>query len=436
MATAVGLPTEILLDCFEESIESPAWEPDRRKSHKCLLDYALVCRGWTGAAQALLFRAVRFPENEDGPEQGVRPLVLRLKQTLDAHERRGSKLAEKIQSLALTVGVAPSFDYEARVDVDAIGCDLPLLVDMLGKLTNLHHLELNASTGWVDRDKYLADPAKAHLVRETFTADEMTALKGVKGSKDRKGVQNLKALTLKLSEFDMPLFAQLLAAFPALTYLDLTGTYHVSFAPNDAAGAPGAADLSNLGSLRELRASSATVAAEFAARVGPNDLHVETLHVGQLPGLPAIKAYKEHLRRLVVSDWSRMRQPDAAAGTEGDRTFPRLTELVFTGSGFHGSQTVLTALVGLSPVRHFGLQFEPTRLVSCRELVKLYEDVLGPPGANKSVKSATVYSSSIPFYLHPLVPEEDALKQFRETRDFPIQWSDDAELMGIPGLRI
>lgn len=416
--TASDLPHELLLECFEQVIRMVFHEPERTKRLAFLLDYALVCRSWTAPAQAMLFREVKFPENLDGPEQGIRPFLLRFLDHMRAHAARGSPLPHAVMSIALKLGVAPSFDYDARVDVDEIDCDLITLVTVPKALPNLVHLSLTTSSGWIDFERFRGDPEKAHLVQDKFTSEQMREL---------KDVVHVSALSLSITEFDMPLFAQLLAAFPNLTYLDIQETYHVEFTP-DTLAAPGADDLSNLASLRELRVATPQTAATLAARA---PLQIETLHVKELGSLSELSAFRSTLRKLVVSDWRGM--PKQAAAPTDTEYFPQLTTLCISGINLPNNAS-LGLSVGISPVAHVGLMYEPSRLPLSKELVKLFDDLLGPPGSLRSIRSAAVYSSSAPHFLSSGFPRPEELQTFEVDRGFPIVWSDDIELFGIPGV--
>lgn len=406
----VQLPHEVLVECFAVVL-ALSLEPERIKNHAFLLDCALVQRSWRYPAQCQLFREVKFPENITGSQQGIRPYLLNFLDHMKAHADCGSPLPGAVKSLTLTLGVAPSYDHDACVDVDEIGCDLQSLVRLTQLLPNLSHLQLASTLGLFDKDKYLNDPEQAHLVQEVFNVAQLQEL---------RHATQVTALTLSITEYDMPLFWQLLAAFPALECLDIIGSYLISF-PSAVLEAPGVDDLSNLATLRELRVTDAEAAAALIARA---PLAVQTLHVQQLSSLADIAAFKPSLQCLVVQRFSGNRDDDRS---DDEKRFPQLKTLVFGGQ--HLDETAaLLRLVGASPVEHLGLTYAPTGLPVSKELVKRFDDVLGPPGAFASIRSVAVYSSYIPFYLDEHVAPTDELQRFRDERDFAIQAIHDVRL--------
>ncbi|KZV86150.1 hypothetical protein EXIGLDRAFT_725150 [Exidia glandulosa HHB12029] len=418
------LPHEILLDCFELATEPPYFEPDRKKSHAFLLECARVCRSWTTPAQVLLFREVKFPKNDDGPEQGIRPYLLKFLDYLEAHTARGSLvLPNAVRSLTLAIGVSPSWDSDAQKEVDEIGCDLRTLVRVTKVLPNLMHLDLSSSLGRFDEAKYLADPEIAHFIQSVFEPAQMVEL---------KRATQITSLTLRIISYDLPQLAQLLAAFPALTYLDITECSQLPDA--SALQTAGVRDYSNLATLRELRVATASVVEELAGHIQPGQFAVQTLHVKDLDSMQRLSPLRSSLKRLVVSDLRAARdQANQDLDPEAKR-FPHLTEMILRGSSLHNSPS-LANIVGTSPVAHLGLLFEPTRLSTCKDTVKLFEDTLGPPRTFVSVRSAAVYCASTPFFLVGVIePKPEDLVRFEEERGFPLTWIYDGEILSIPGL--
>jgi len=418
VAIKQALPSEILYEVFERSKQTPGWEPDWHKRHKFLLDVAMVCKSWTGPAQAMLFREVRFPENEDdGAEQGILPILNTFLETMRRHQARGTGLPLAVRSLALTLGLAPSYNYSAKEDVDAVGCPLSLLVDIVEEklLDALYHLELMNQGGMVDFDRYKSDPATAHLAALQFDQAQIDRLRAA----DRK----IHALTLKIIEYDMPMFAQLITSFPALQYLDITGTEQISFADLDAV--PGVNDIQNLSALRELRVNTGAIARDFADRLGQHNA-VSTLHVKELAGLTQIESYRPNLARLYISEWRSF--GDDTANTEELNRFPVLEELFVSGQTNQRPQ--IKAIVSASlRVRHVGVHYEATRLVSSKELVKVFQELLPPPGnATRAPIKVGVYASAMPFYLHWDIPPAEELTQFRTDYETPIEWFDEVLL--------
>ncbi|KAH7099607.1 hypothetical protein BKA62DRAFT_709512 [Auriculariales sp. MPI-PUGE-AT-0066] len=421
------LPSELMSEIFANCKLTPGWEPDWYKRHAFLLELSRVCKSWAGPAQAMLFREVRFPENEeDGPEQGILPILNTFLDTMRRHRDRGTGLPLAVRSLALTLGLAPSYDYSAKQDVDAVGCPLVKLVndivadDLLGAL---YHLELSNQGGWIDFDKYKADPAKTHLAALTFDKPQLDKLRGAK--------RQIHALTLKIIEYDMPMFAQLITGFPALQYLDITGTEQVSF--TDLGDTYGVEDVQNLAGLRELRVATGATAADFAARLGDYN-HVEILHVKELANLAQLDGYRSRVTRLFINEWRQ--SGDTGSADEATLTrFPLLTNIFIAGQSNQRGQ-VQTIVKNSLRVNHIGAWFEATRLVSCKEMVKLFQELLPPNDAARPLITVGVYASAMPFYLHPDVPPAEELTQFKTERETEIEWFDELELIAIPEINL